>query len=80
MSNFSNSSCSDVNSLFKIMFPDSNIAMNFAMSEDKVRYIINYGIAPYFNELLEKEIEKSFCHVISFDESMNSKTQECQLD
>ena len=27
MSNFSNSSCSDVNSLFEIMFPDSNIAI-----------------------------------------------------
>ena len=35
---------------------------------------------PHFNGLLIDEIKKSCCHSISFDESMNSKTQECQLD
>ena len=62
------------------MFADSSIALNFAISEDKIRYIVNYGIAPYFKGLLIDEIKKSLCHSISFDESMNSKTQECQLD
>ena len=80
MSNFSNSSCNDVSTLFKTMFPDSSIASNFAISEDKIRYMINYGIATYFKGLLIDEIKKSLCHSISFDESTNSKTQECQLD
>ena len=62
------------------MFPDSSIASNFAISEDKIRYMVNYGIAPYFKSLLIDEIKKSLSHSISFDESMNSKTQECQLD
>ena len=80
MSNFSNSSCNDINTLFKTMFLDSSIASNFAISEDKIRYMVNYGIAPYFKGLLIDEIKKSLCNSISFNESMNIKTQECRLD
>ena len=38
------------------------------------------ALPPYFKGLLIDEIKKSLCHSISFDEIMNSKTQECQLD
>ena len=51
MSNFSNSSFNDISTLFKTMFPGSSIASNFAISEDKIRYMVNYGIAPILQRL-----------------------------
>ena len=33
------------------MFPDSTIAKIFQLGADKIRYMANYGIAPYFNPL-----------------------------
>ena len=79
-SGFSNNSCNESNELFRTMFPDSNIAKQFMLGEDKLRYAVNFGLAPYFKELLTGNFTNSPCHVISFDESMNSVTQKCQID
>ena len=78
-SGFPNNSCNESNELFRTMFPDSNIAKQFMLGEDKQRYIVNFGLAPYFKELLTGDVTNSPCHVISFDESMNSVTQKCQI-
>ena len=69
-----------MNILFRGIFSDSKIGQDFAMSEDKLRYTGNYGLAPYFKGILQKDIESSECFVVSFDDSSNSKNQDCQLD
>jgi len=62
------------------MFPDSNVAKTFQLSKIKCGYLINYGLAPYFRELLNKLVLPSSFFVISFDESMNKVLQNEQMD
>ena len=47
-SHFSYNSNLSMKELFVSMFPDSNIAKDYAMSKDKAAYQILYGIAPHF--------------------------------
>ena len=58
------------------MFPDSDIVKKFTLGKTKCSYIINYGIAPYFKEILLKAINHSPYYSLSFDESM----QNCRMD
>ena len=58
------------------MFPDSKIAKSFELGATKLKYVINFGIAPYFRDILQR----SDCFVISFDESLNDYTRNCQMD
>ena len=44
MSHFSYNSCIGLNQLFKLMFPDSEVAANFALRKTKCRYLLMYGI------------------------------------
>ena len=67
-------------SLFRIMFPDSAIAAKFSLGVDKCRYLVNFGIAPHFLEMLQKSVSNSSEYVLLFDESLNKVTQEKQLD
>ena len=67
------------------MFPDSKISKFFEST--KYKYVINFGIAPYFRDILYNHLQKSDCFVISFDESLNDYTQmgewifiNCQMD
>ena len=53
-SDYSNNSCSYVNILFREIFSDSKIAQHFAVSEDKLRHTVNYGLAPHFEGILQK--------------------------
>ena len=76
----SKNSNNNVTELFKVMFPDSQIAKMFTLGADKTRYIINHGIAPYFYEILKANVNLADFYVISFDESMNSITQTNQMD
>ena len=67
--------------LFQKMFPDSAIASSFKCGEVKSSYLINHGIAPHFKSLLsDKMNEKDCTFVLLFDESMNGKTQDKQMD
>ena len=53
------------------MFPDSGIAKNFSCGKAKRRFIVKFGIAPYFVELLNSQL-KDLEHFASlFDESFN---------
>lgn len=52
------------------------ITKSFKLSETKCAYLINFGIVPYFKEVLRKEINT----YLSFDESMNHILQNEQLD
>ena len=37
------------------MFPDSKIAQNYSQHETKMKYNIQFGIAPYIKEILIKD-------------------------
>lgn len=73
-------SLNEDNELFKRMFPDSQIAQGFAMKEKKAKYIISYGLAPYFRDLLQKSIDGLDSFVICFDEALNKISQRGQMD
>ena len=47
---FSCNSCSNVSELFSAMFLDSEVAQNFSMRKTKSRYMIIFGLAPYFKK------------------------------
>jgi hypothetical protein len=76
----SNNSNNTINKLFQVMFPDSQIVKLFSMGPDKLRYVVNHGLAPYFHQILKEELSKTDCYVVIFDESMNDVTQNCEMD
>ena len=41
---------------------------------------MKFGLAPYFKDLLLKEINASDCFGLSFDENINKVQQEMQMD
>ena len=70
-SHFSLPSCLGLNELFRIMLLDSKIASSFQSSKTKCSYFINYGLAPYFKELLLQDVKVCPFFVLSFGESLN---------
>ena len=42
-------------------------------------YIVNYGVAPYFKQLLDAKLKKAPLYTLSFDESLNEITQESEM-
>ena len=79
-SKYSRSLCDDIGQLFKVMFPDSKVAESFSCAKTKSRYIIIYGLAPYFFQCLQDEVKANPSHVISYDESFNRVLHFCQID
>ena len=61
------------------MFPDSRIASQFSCGEKKYAYLICFGLAPHFKQLL-KDVKKEEAYVLMFDESLNSVCQSKQMD
>ena len=80
LSGYSNNSRADISKIFTCMFPDSKIAKSFELGATKLKYFINFGIAPYFGDILYNHSQKSDCFVIYFDESLNDYAQNCQMD
>ena len=80
MSHFSYNSSQDIGDVFKAMFPDSQIAQQWSCGPTKLSYLITFGIAPYFKELLFAELTEAPCFVLSFDESFNQELQKEQMD
>ena len=66
MSHFSYNSAHDITDVFKAMFPDSRIAQHMSCGPTKLSYLISFGIAPYFRELLLADIKKASCFVVFF--------------
>ena len=62
------------------MFPDSQIAKKFSLGKTKCAYLISFGLAPYFKNLLLERVKNSQDYVLLFDESLNKTTQQKQLD
>ena len=55
------------------MFPD--IVKGFKVSRTKAQYAVNHGIAPYIYNIYTSDII-----VLSFAESLNQITQQCEMD
>ena len=53
------------------MFPDSVIANSFSCGKTKYGFIVKFGIAPYFVELLNSQLKDLEYFVVLFDESFN---------
>ena len=73
-------SCSNLAQMFQYMFPDSEVAAQFSLGKSKCRYMLLFGIAPHFKSILKKDINTSSFYSVSFDESLNSVIQKCQMD
>ena len=73
-------SCLNLNELFWKMFPDSQVAKSFQLSKTKCAYYVVFGLAPSFKELLVKDIKLWPFYSLLFDESLNNKLQEEQMD
>ena len=65
---------------FQKMFPDSGIATRMKLGRTKATHIANFGILPYVSMLLHDSINKPPVYILSFDESLNKVTQECEMD
>ena len=53
-SGFSNNSCKGIVSLFQSMFPDSQIVQKMKLEPNKLKYVVNYGVAPYVSKTFWK--------------------------
>ena len=62
------------------MFPDSNIAQGMNCGPTKLSYLITFGIAPYFKQLLVEDLKKGSKFVVLFDESPNTEHHQEQMD
>ena len=80
MSHFCYNSAHDITDVFKAMFPDSIIAQHMSCGPTKLSYLISFGIAPYFMDLLLKELKDAPCFVIPFDESFSEELEKEQMD
>ena len=72
--------CSIIKELFNVMFPDSDIVAQFSLEKTKCRHMILFGLVPYFKNALIKDINNSLYYSLSFDETLNSVVQKCQMD
>ena len=66
--------------LLEIMCSDSLIAKQFSCGPSKMSYMAAFGIAPYFSDLLVKELSKVPFYSISFNESYNTVAKKEQFD
>ena len=47
---------------------------------NRLRYFVNFGMAPYFKSILIENIKGSSCYIVSFDESLNDMTQSYEME
>lgn len=73
-------SSDDQKEIFCEMFPDSEVARQFTMSEDKLAYVIAFGLAPAFEKELLVRLQSVKEFALSFDEAHNKTIQKKQLD
>ena len=55
-SRFGDNSTQDVVDLFRAMFPDSKIAERMQLGPNKLKYVVEHGIAPSVKDLLKSQV------------------------
>ncbi|KAJ8043836.1 hypothetical protein HOLleu_11110 [Holothuria leucospilota] len=73
-------SCAGNDKLFQEMFPDSQIAKEFTCGEKKCAYLVCFGLAPHFKQMLIDSMKEEENYIIMFDESLNAVTNSKQMD
>ena len=63
-SHYSYNSCSDFTKILTKMRPDSDIATKISRGKTKCRYMILYGLAPYYQNELIRLINDSIYHSV----------------
>ena len=72
--NHSFQSADDDNGKFSRMFPDSEIAKNYKQGQTKLKYNVQFGIAPHIKKLLMNDmVHEQFC--FHFDETTTSQVK-----
>ena len=61
------------------MFLDSKIASKMELRKGKLKYIVNYGITPFFAEELKKQVNDPEWIAVCYDESLNKFIQESKM-
>ena len=72
--NFSFASANDDGDRFPTMFPDSAIAKSYKQGETKVKYCLQYGIAPHLKVLIVKDLANA-PFTFKFDETTTSQVK-----
>ena len=70
-SHYSFASAKNDSDKFKMMFPDSKIAQTYHQSETKIKYVTQFGIAPYVKKLMLNDFNKP--PFTKFDETTTSR-------
>ena len=65
-----------MNEIVRVIFPDSNISN---LGADKIRYLVNLDLAPYFKDKLVEDVDRSKFLSVDFNESLNYVTDICQM-
>lgn len=63
-----------------LMFPDSDIAKLVTCGRTKVGYIVAFGLAHYYKEIITKDLQEVESYVAMFYESLNKVSQKLQMD
>ena len=50
------------------------------LGEDKLKNVVNYGIAPLFAEGLKHQVSESEWLAVCYDETLNKVIQESEMD
>ena len=73
-SNASFASANGDGNKFRLQFPDSKIAEKYSQNETKIKYVIQFGLSPYFQRDLMKDLKgKPFS--FKFDETTTSQVK-----
>ena len=72
--------CSYLAPLFQRVFAGHEVTGHFVLGKTKSRYTMLYAIAPEFKKMLFYYVNQSPYFSISYDESLNSELQMCQMD
>ena len=62
-------------SCFKLRLRSTKLKLD----STKLKYLRQFGLAPYFKSLLVERLKKSAYYIVSFDESFNM-IQSCEID
>ena len=62
------------------MFSDKEVVKAFSCGKTEYSYVLNYGIAPYFLELLNTQWVELEHFVALFDESYNKVEKQGKID
>ena len=66
LSGYSNNSCQDTFSYLKVCFLTVKLLKKMELCPNKLKYLVNHGLAPYFKGCLSDDILKSEYKILKF--------------